>query len=105
MPVLQGSISKPRWYLIPVRVLAVTFILALLSFAISLLLGIVGTVSAAVLGGVRHPNLTIAYRHIALPVAMAVAAIVIVSATVLEVRHYRQMKTLRRLEDQLERAR
>ena len=102
MPTVQ--LTKLRWYLIPVRVLAVTFLLTLLSFAISLLLSILGVVIVALLRGTRHPNLTIAYRHIALPVAIAAAAIVIVSATVMEVRHYRRMKTLRRLEDQLERA-
>jgi hypothetical protein len=34
-----------------------------------------------------------------------VAAIVIVSATFMEIRHYRQAKTLRQLESQMESAR
>jgi hypothetical protein len=100
----EPHLLKPRWYLIPVRVLAMTFIVTLLSFAVSLLLGIIGTVMAARLRGVQHPNLTIAYKHIALPAAAMVAAMVIVSATLMEVRHYRQVKTLRQLEDQMERA-
>ena len=35
-------LRKPRWYLIPVRILIVTFLVTLLSFALSLLLGIFG---------------------------------------------------------------
>lgn len=104
MPVAETSIPKPRWYLIPIRVLAVTFLLTLLSFAISLLLSILGVVVAAAIHGIRHPNLTVAYRHVALPIAIAVGILVFVSATIMEIRHYRRMKTLRRLEDQLERA-
>ena len=95
---------KPRWYLIPVRVLLVTFVVTLLSFAVSLLLGIVGILLAAKLRGNPHPNLAIAYRNIAIPAAAMVAAIVIVSSSAMEIRHYRQLKTLRQLEDQMERA-
>jgi hypothetical protein len=98
------SIRTPRWYLIPVRVLLVTFVVTLLSFAVSLLLGILGILLATKLRHVPHPNLTIAYRHIAIPAAAMVAAIVIVSATFMEIRHYRQLKTLRQLENQMGRA-
>jgi hypothetical protein len=42
--------------------------------------------------------MTGAYRHIAAPVAAVVAAVVLISATVLEIRHYRQAKTLARIE-------
>jgi hypothetical protein len=85
--------APPRWYLIPVRVLLVTFLLTLLSFAVSLLLGILGTV---ILGRMRsaHPNMTLAYRHVALPAAASVAAIVFIAATVMEIRNYRQTKAL-----------
>jgi hypothetical protein len=86
-----------RWYLIPVRVLLVTFIVTSLSFAVSLLLGIGGTVLAARLRG-AHPNMTIAYRHVALPAAAMVAAIVLVSATFMELRHYQRARTLERIE-------
>ena len=87
----------PRWYLIPVRVLLVTSIVTLLSFAVSLLLGIAGTVLAARLRGVP-PDMTFAYRYVALPVAAMVAAIVLVSACFMEVRHYRQAKALSQIE-------
>jgi hypothetical protein len=102
MPSAETSMRRPRWYLIPVRIVLVTFVVTLLSFAVSLLLGIVGILIAAQLRGTAHPNLTIAYRHIATPAAAMVAAIVIVSATAMEIRHYRQLKTLRKLEDQME---
>jgi len=97
MPSLEIPARKPRWYMIPVRVLLVTFVVTLLSFAVSLLLGIGGTVLGAKLRGV-HPDMTFAYRHIALPAAAMVAAIVLVSASFMEVRHYRQARTLDRLE-------
>lgn len=82
-----------RWYAIPVRVLLVTFIGTLISFAVSLLLGIIGTV---ILSAVRHanPNMTVAYRLVALPAAVVAGSIIFVLAVVMEVRHYRQSKTL-----------
>jgi hypothetical protein len=97
MPLPEVSARKPRWYLIPLRVLLVTFIVTLLSFAVSLLLAIAGTVVGARLRG-AHPDMTFAYRHIALPAAAMVAAVVFVSATFMEVRHYRQARTLDRIE-------
>jgi hypothetical protein len=88
---------RPRWFLIPVRVLLMTFVVTLLSFAVSLLLGIGGVVLAAWLKS-AHPNMTIAYRYVALPTAAMVAAIILVSASFMEARHYRQSKTLDRIE-------
>jgi hypothetical protein len=89
--------STPGWYLIPVRAVVVTFLLTLLSFAVSLLLGILGLVIAARVRGF-HPNMTTAYRHIALPVAVSVGAIALMAACVLEIRHYRQNRTLAEIE-------
>jgi hypothetical protein len=103
MAVVSNSIRPPRWYLIPIRVLLVTFVVTLLSFAISLFLGILGTLLGAKLRGV-HANLTIAYRHVAVPAGAIACAIVMVSASIMEIRHYRRLKALRRLEEQLERA-
>jgi hypothetical protein len=97
MPSRETPARKPRWYMIPVRVLLVTFVVTLLSFAVSLLLGIGGAVLGAKLRGV-HPDMTFAYRHIALPASAMVAAIVLVSASFMEVRHYRQARTLDRIE-------
>jgi hypothetical protein len=90
-------IPRPRWYLIPARVCVITFLLTALSFAVSLLLGILGLIAVAWVRGV-HPNLAIAYRHIAAPAALAIAAIVLVTTVSLEIRHYRQMKVLGEIE-------
>jgi len=87
----------PRWYAIPVRVLLLTFIGTLLSFAVSLLVGIIGTVAVSALRGV-HPNMTAAYRQIALPAALVAGSIIFVLALVMEIRHYRQSKTLAAIE-------
>ncbi|MFZ0137755.1 MAG: hypothetical protein WAK89_11890 [Candidatus Sulfotelmatobacter sp.] len=87
----------PRWYAIPVRVLLLTFIGTLISFAVSLFLGIVGTVAV---GAVRHvhPNMTVAYREIALPAAVVAGSIIFVLALIMEIRHYRQSRILAALE-------
>jgi hypothetical protein len=87
----------PRWYGIPLRVALLTFLGTLISFAATLFLAILGTVAVAALRGM-HPDMRIAYRHIALPVAIVAGSIVFVLATVMEIRHYRQNKTLLALE-------
>jgi len=86
--------------MVPVRVLLATFVVTLLSFAASLFLGILGVVLAAWIRG-AHPNMTIAYRDVAFPIAGTVGAVVLVSASFMEGRHYHQAKTLRRMEDQM----
>jgi hypothetical protein len=88
---------QPRWFWIPVRVLAATFLLTLLSFAVSLLLGILGIVIGAKLRGVP-PNLSLAYRLIAVPVAATVAAVVLVASVMLEVRQHHRARTLAGIE-------
>jgi uncharacterized membrane protein YbhN (UPF0104 family) len=93
----KASASGPRWMGIPARVALVTFLLTLLSFAVALLLSIIGMVAYA---QVKHvaPNLTFAYRHIAFPFAIAVGVIVLVLSLGMEIRHYRQRKTLAGIE-------
>ena len=88
---------RPRWIGVPVRALAVTFLLTVLSFAVALLLSILGTV---VYSQVKHvaPNLTFAYRHVAFPFAITVGAIVLVVMLVVEIRNYRQRKALAEIE-------
>jgi hypothetical protein len=87
----------PRWYTIPVRVVLVTFIATLTCFAISLLLAILGTVIIAALRHV-HPDMRVAYRMIALPFAAVAGIIIFALALGMEIRHYRQMKTLSGIE-------
>jgi hypothetical protein len=93
----QTSSEGPRWIGIPVRVIAMTFLFTVLSFAVALLLSILGTV---VYSQVKHvaPNLTFAYRHIAFPFAITVGAIVLVLLLVMEIRNYRQRKMLASIE-------
>jgi uncharacterized BrkB/YihY/UPF0761 family membrane protein len=92
----QASRS-PRWYGIPVRVALVTFIGTLLCFAVTLLLAIVGTAIASKLRGI-HPDMRIAYRYLAIPMALVSGGMILVFSISLEVRHYRQMKTLSTIE-------
>lgn len=70
-----------------------TALFTLLAFAVSLLLSILGTV---VYSQVVHvaPNLPYAYRHIAFPFAISAGAITLVLSLIMEIRHYRQKKTL-----------
>jgi hypothetical protein len=96
----QATSPKPRWYLVPVRVVLVTFVVTLFSFAVSLLLGILGVLLAAKLRG-GYANMAVAYRDVAFPAAVAVAVIVLVSAACMEVRHYRQARALRTIENQI----
>ena len=91
------SSRAPRWYGIPARVFLVTFIATLICFAVSLFLAIIGTVAVAAARGV-HPDLRIAYRQIAMPMALVAGSIVFVLAWVFEIRHYRQSKTLSSIE-------
>jgi hypothetical protein len=92
MPTARES-HLPHWYTIPVRVLLVTFICTLLSFAVSLLLGILGMVVTAAFRHV-NPDMRIAYRHIALPAAIVIGGIIFILSTIIEIRHYRQSKAL-----------
>jgi hypothetical protein len=97
MPAASKAHPLPRWYLVPVRVLILTFLCTLLAFALSLLLGIIAIVIRSRIGGV-HPNLTFAYRHVALPVAGVICGVVLITVTVVEIRRYRQVKALRQIE-------
>jgi ABC-type dipeptide/oligopeptide/nickel transport system permease component len=93
----QPPLRKPVWYGVVFRVVFVTLLLTLLAFSLSLLLGIVGTVLVA---KTRHvaPDMRIAYRVIAVPVAMVVCAIVFVLSLRMEIRHYRQSEVLSEME-------
>ena len=92
MPQVVQS-RKPRWYAIPFRIVLVTFILTLISFALCLFMAILGTMLAAKLHGYT-PDLRIAYRHVALPIAIGTGTVVFIVTTVMEIRHFRQTKAL-----------
>jgi len=93
----KTSSDGPHWIGIPARVFAMTFLFTALAFAVALLLSIMGTV---VYSQVRHvaPNLTFAYRHIAFPCAITAGAIVLLLSLAMEIRNYRQRKTLEGIE-------
>lgn len=94
---LGSQLRTPRWYAIPVRAALVSFIGTLLTFAVSLLFAIFGTVILASMHGV-HPDLRIAYRHIALPIAVVAGSVIFVAMLVTEIRHHRQARTLSAIE-------
>ena len=81
----QAPPHRLRWFWVPLRVLLMTFLLALLAFAVCLFLGILGLAIVAAVRGV-HPNLTLAYRDIALPAAAAGGIIALVAAVAVEYR-------------------
>lgn len=74
-----------------------TAILTLLAFAVSLLLSILGTV---VYSQVEHvaPNMPFAYRYVAFPFAISVGVIVLALSLAMEIKYYRQRKTLADIE-------
>ena len=89
--------DRPRWYGLPVRILLVTFIGTLLSFAVSLLMGVIATVVMSRIRG-QHPDMTLAYRQFALPVTMVAGAVIFVLTVIMEIRHYRQATNLSAIE-------
>jgi TRAP-type C4-dicarboxylate transport system permease small subunit len=95
--VAARSSRSAQWTGMLVRVLLVTFIGTLLCFAVGLLLAILGIVIVSGLRGV-HPDMRIAYRLVALPMALVAGSIIFVLALVMEIRHYRQSKTLSAIE-------
>lgn len=94
---LPQASRAPHWYGLPVRVLLLTILGTLLSFAISLFLAIIGTMVVAAVRG-THPDMRLSYLQIALPMALVAGSIIFVLAVALEVRHYRQMKALSGIE-------
>ena len=82
---------------LPLRVLLIAFLFALLAFAISMLLGILGTV---ILAALRHtpPDLPFIYRRIAPPISGTVGALALVIFGVMEVKRYKQSKALLAIE-------
>jgi len=91
------AFRSPHWYGIPVSVLLITLLGTLISFAVSLLFALLGTVILAALRGVR-PDMRVAYRHIAFPIALVAGGIIFAVALVTEIRHFRQAKALTAIE-------
>ncbi len=80
---------KPRLPGVFFRALLITFVLTLLAFAITLLLAIIGLSLFGVVVGHR-PDMANAYRYIAMPMALLVGVVVLVTASLIEFKRYRQ---------------
>ncbi|HEY1657071.1 MAG TPA: hypothetical protein VGG14_01885 [Candidatus Sulfotelmatobacter sp.] len=89
--------SRSSWYQIPVRTALWTFIGTLISFALSLFLGIVGVVIVSAARHV-HPNMTLAYRDVAFPTAIVAGTVILLLVLRMEIRYYRQSRTLESIE-------
>ena len=93
---------KPGLLGVLFRVVFITFLLTLLTFALTLLGSILALVIVAEMrGGLAHVNMAVAYRHVAFPIAGSVGAIVLVAASVYEMRRYFHMRALARIEEKL----
>ena len=80
---------KPRLLGVLVRALLITFVVTLLTFALTLLLAIIGFSLVGVIHGHR-PDMANAYRFIAIPMAVLAAVIVLVTAFINELKLYRR---------------
>jgi cell shape-determining protein MreD len=80
---------KPRLLGVLVRALLITFVATLLIFAVTLLLAIIGFSLFGLVQGHR-PDMSNAYRYIALPMAVLAAVIVLVTAFLNEFKLYRR---------------
>jgi hypothetical protein len=98
-----APVRPSPWYFVPLRALVITVIITLLSFAVSLLLGIIGMAIVAAFQGVP-PNMALAYRHVAFPVAVVAAAFGLVISLTMEIRQYRRTRALGKMEEQFGRA-
>ena len=96
-PMPMPATQRPRWTGTIARVFAFTFFATLLSFAVALLLSILGTVAYSL---VQHapPNLIFAYKHIALPIAIAAGTVVLLASLAIEIRNYRRCQILAAIE-------
>jgi hypothetical protein len=80
---------KPSVGLLVVRVVVITILAGLLTFAVALFFGITGIVLVDMIrgGGV---NLAAAYRHVALPIAIAALVVALIVTLFTEIKHYRR---------------
>ncbi|HSS99747.1 MAG TPA: hypothetical protein VLK33_22085 [Terriglobales bacterium] len=92
--------STPRLIWVPLRVLVIAFLSTLMSFAIAVLLGILGSISWGLIHH-SHPNLPAIYRHFAPIVAGTIGIIVLVVAGIVEGRRYHRDKVLAAIEQMI----
>ena len=75
------------------RVIMITFGITGISFAVSLFVGILCMTMMGMFRG-HLPDMRLAYRMLALPVAMMVGIVAFIVASTVEVRHYLRAKRL-----------
>jgi len=86
--------SKPATILGSVlRVLVATLLFTAGGMGAGLFLGIIGTVVYGMIGG-RQIDMTNAYRHVAIPIALLAGSLALVGSTVLELRSRRTRTSL-----------
>ena len=90
-PTAPGPVSS-RLGIVP-RVFLFTFGLTGIAFAVSLFLGILGMAVVGIFRG-HLPDMRLAYRLFALPVAMVAGAAAFVGTWILEIRHFHRAKML-----------
>lgn len=76
---------------IVVRVVILTVLVTMLSFAVGLFLGIVGVVAVNLVGGGHH-DMSVAYRFVAFPLAIVGMACALVGMTGMEIRERRRVR-------------
>lgn len=79
----RGAVAL--FFLSTVRVLFTTLLFTCGGMGLGLLFGIIGMVSYGLAAGVQ-PDMRNAYRHFAIPLAIAIGSIAFIGALVLEVR-------------------
>ena len=81
--------GRHRAVVAALRVAGVTVLASVLAFSVALFLGIVGIVLTKMIRGTPTPDMAVAYRDIALPVAVVALAVTFVLTLVMEIRHWR----------------
>ncbi len=85
-------VRKPRIVPMILRVAVITALLTLLTFAVTLFLSIVTILLVDMIRG-GNINLAMAYRHVALPVAIVALVIALIWTLRVEIRHYRDLRS------------
>ena len=91
---VHAGVRRPRWYAVPARALFVTFLVTLLTFAVTLFGSILDGCDRSGRSGDTIPICALPTGILHLPVAVGVGAIGLLVSLVIEIRHYRQMKAL-----------
>lgn len=91
MAIQTVSVRKPKVAMVVVRVVVITVLITLICFAVALFLGIAGILVVGMIrGGIS--DISLAYRHIAFPIAVGAMTIGFVATLVYEIRQYRRKK-------------